>query len=78
MELKDSPEDPPKVSGYEYHHACVFFPSNHYLLMCYWGVNGELYLFSVGVLPEKFKGGKQEQENNYTYREETIMMECGF
>ena len=28
--------------------------------------------------PEKFKGGREEQRNNYTYKEVTIMMECGF
>ena len=55
-----------------------FFPSKHHLLMCYWRVNGEPYLFNVGVFPEKFKGRKKEQENDHTYREVSIMLECGF
>lgn len=52
-----------------------FYPSKNHLLMRYWGVNTELYLFSVEVFPEKFNRGAREQLH---IQRSDCKMKCGF
>lgn len=60
----------------------MFFPSEYHLLVYCQRVNRELCFSSFGFcffffFLEKSKRGREEQGNNYTYREETVMMEGG-